>query len=890
MSTIPSLRELSAHQVQNILPNVLDSVDFFNCEQVRILAETVLENFPIEVSKPLDGSNFVRAINSTLNSTKYKLRHLLLKKSWLEKNDIFIDNNLLSSSNNILASISDIFSILHDIFVLTSPISNDSKTLASLNRAIPIKLSYWAKQISLMDDSTLSNYLCDKNGRENLKTFHKLSICEDYTSSNLEEDAVFYLEQEFEAHHLQNIRDYSLPVFKDKKALKSLFSFDQNIYKRYRKALNQVPEAISTAIQLGQQNLDNISQFSRTYFSTILELIKSDSSYLLMFPWANIFKDHILWAIAQTPSLWTFASENLRSNRAFALQAVGVNPLVFECLNSNFRDDQEIAMLVIKKNGEMLQFASSRLKNQKSLVKAAIENFPNALRFANETLQMDKELFLYCAQKAGLTLGCLNFRQKNRSYAKFSDQQVDALEFHSFDNVLGKSNDSNAIKDLLKSNSFALLWASPQLQKSAKLIHLMHQNYQFPLELCQEQMGDNSEFVRCAVKERGLEIRFASQRVRKTLEVALAAVSRDSRALSFIDNSLRENDAFATLAIETKQLVLPMLNDKIWHHRALLQQATSANYLNLIAVVDQVQVDHPIVKECYRQCPNILRLFQKKIGKLKVFVIHAVAINGMDLRFASEQLQSDEEVVGAAVVQNPKALRHAGFQLRDNRDFLQRAILQSRGGVLEHASICMKNDLELALQAINHNVLNYFHISDLLKKEPKIICAILEKSPRFLVQQKAKLVKVNQIDIHRQMIIKGLSSYEIDWDLAYDDFTSSLIAVQKNPDSFSQVSSRLKKDRNFLLRVGFALHADIALQTARRFSNDLDIMIMIIQKYSNMGSLASTAVKNHPRFKEEIRKQSLFFRIYRLCSSIFLALKNQIKKFKSIFFLKNKII
>jgi hypothetical protein len=77
----------------------------------------------------------------------------------------------------------------------------------------------------------------------------------------------------------------------------------------------------------------------------------------------------------------------------------------------------------------------------------------------------------------------------------------------------------------------------------------------------------------------------------------------------------------------------------------------------------------------------------------------AVASNGLALKHAAPQLQSDREIVMSAVTSNGLALKHAAPQLREDRAIVMSAVT-SNGLALEHAAPQLQSDREIVLSAM----------------------------------------------------------------------------------------------------------------------------------------------------------------------------------------------
>eukprot|EP00392_Amoebophrya_sp_AT5.2_P013013 g13124.t1 len=89
-------------------------------------------------------------------------------------------------------------------------------------------------------------------------------------------------------------------------------------------------------------------------------------------------------------------------------------------------------------------------------------------------------------------------------------------------------------------------------------------------------------------------------------------------------------------------------------------------------------------------------------AKSKSRAILACAINGLALRYTTQSLRDDPELVGVAVRADWRALRYASRRLRSTDRDLARLAISQCGWALKYCSGPLRDDLELACQAVGH--------------------------------------------------------------------------------------------------------------------------------------------------------------------------------------------
>lgn len=90
----------------------------------------------------------------------------------------------------------------------------------------------------------------------------------------------------------------------------------------------------------------------------------------------------------------------------------------------------------------------------------------------------------------------------------------------------------------------------------------------------------------------------------------------------------------------------------------------------------------------------------------KIFVLETVKISGASLKYASEELRNDKEVVLEAVRQKGDywtecALEYASEGLKNDKEVVIEAV-KKNGGALEYASEKLRDDKFFVLEAVNH--------------------------------------------------------------------------------------------------------------------------------------------------------------------------------------------
>ena len=115
-----------------------------------------------------------------------------------------------------------------------------------------------------------------------------------------------------------------------------------------------------------------------------------------------------------------------------------------------------------------------------------------------------------------------------------------------------------------------------------------------------------------------------------------------------------------------------------------------------------------------------LRYASEELKNDREVVLQVVKQDGGALRYASEELKNDREVVLAAVKQNGWALMYASEELKNDREVVL-DVVKRAGYVLKYASEELKKDREVVLAAVKSDRQALQFASNELKKDPEML-------------------------------------------------------------------------------------------------------------------------------------------------------------------------
>lgn len=129
-----------------------------------------------------------------------------------------------------------------------------------------------------------------------------------------------------------------------------------------------------------------------------------------------------------------------------------------------------------------------------------------------------------------------------------------------------------------------------------------------------------------------------------------------------------------------------------------------ADGMDLMFASDEVQADRKLVMEAVLQSGVALALAAEELRCDREIVLHAVRSDGLALAHASSELREDLDLVLIAVQQNGRALSHASRKLRTNREVVLAAVKQC-GYVFADAvmEVSFREDYNIALAAVEYD-------------------------------------------------------------------------------------------------------------------------------------------------------------------------------------------
>ena len=213
--------------------------------------------------------------------------------------------------------------------------------------------------------------------------------------------------------------------------------------------------------------------------------------------------------------------------------------------------------------------------------------------------------------------------------------------------------------------------------------------------------------------------------IRELLEdkaMAIAAVWKEGDAMKYIPDALKNDLGFLLEVMKKNRRILPLVSSQIAQAPELKRIASIESEEIRIAAIDIYgSLDTNFIRQRLEQTPRLICYLPEHIKEDKIFdeyrnnsifIVKALMMEQKALSFASDALQQSLELQSLAncYLNSLRKLSCQVYLNRDNKEFVQK-ITESENipCLFQHASMTLKNDVELVTNLIrkNQSVLYY---------------------------------------------------------------------------------------------------------------------------------------------------------------------------------------
>ena len=279
--------------------------------------------------------------------------------------------------------------------------------------------------------------------------------------------------------------------------------------------------------------------------------------------------------------------------------------------------------------------------------------------------------------------------------------------------------------------------ASERLRDNKEIVIMAVKNCGDALNYASERLRNDKEIVMIAVKNCGAALNYASERLRDDEEIVLAAIQSE-KPIYYYDK----------IEMDIDKSVLKYVSKRLQDDKQIVLAAIDNGTNHLKYVSTRLQDDREIVLQSVTTGKHQLKYVSERLQDDREIVLQSIKYDGTQLEYASARLQDDEEIVLEAINDEPISLEYASYRHRNNRVIVIKAIksysnyeisplkfvseklkddkeiimiaITNCGNALRYASERLQDDKEIVLEAIKNDRNAFYYISDNLKEKIRL--------------------------------------------------------------------------------------------------------------------------------------------------------------------------
>jgi hypothetical protein len=257
-------------------------------------------------------------------------------------------------------------------------------------------------------------------------------------------------------------------------------------------------------------------------------------------------------------------------------------------------------------------------------------------------------------------------------------------------------------------------------------------------------------------------LKYASESLRNDMEVVLAAIQKDGRAISYLSDNLKKNVDIVFESLKNgaglsyfKYLPFDLQN----RENLLLTLKNGGGDIDLIPINLR---DKEILMSAIKYYAKNLRQASTELKNDKEIVLAAVKSSGEVLEYVSDELRNDLEIVLAAVSQNGAALKFASEELKNNKEIILTAVSNKHCSLsnsylpaLAYVGNILKNDKDIILRSFEGGLCSKIFEMELvptnLLNDKDFVLKLLKKDARNFIKYYWKILPAkmkNDLDIY----------------------------------------------------------------------------------------------------------------------------------------------
>lgn len=230
---------------------------------------------------------------------------------------------------------------------------------------------------------------------------------------------------------------------------------------------------------------------------------------------------------------------------------------------------------------------------------------------------------------------------------------------------------------------------------------------------------DEKEVVLAACQNGGLELKFASEKLKNDKDVVKLAISKSFYALNFASESLKDDKEIVLSALKQHGgFQLKFASEKLKQDQEVVKAAMNTSIF-VVGFADEASKKGMILNYTFvHSCPPS----EFVNGSLKSDMVNASSMGSTV--FIGKDFKNDKDFVLAIVNHHGYSLKFVSENLRNDKEVVLAAV-KNDGNALQYASDPLRNDKEVVTAALKQNVMALEFVSENLKKDLDFIKKII---------------------------------------------------------------------------------------------------------------------------------------------------------------------
>jgi len=298
-------------------------------------------------------------------------------------------------------------------------------------------------------------------------------------------------------------------------------------------------------------------------------------------------------------------------------------------------------------------------------------------------------------------------------------------------------------------------YASKSLKKDKEFVNVLLDRGDNVYPYIDESLKDDETIIRKSMKLSELNYKRLPKKYRKDKQLTMQAVKKYGYLLEYADESLKDDMDVVKVALNAHLYAMPYASKRIRNNKSLFLELLSKDPSFLEYASKDLKKDKDIITLAIAgHRTNNFKLADTSLKKDKAYIRMLIKKDGNVLRYADKSLQNNPELVKIALDNGLTSLNITSVEIQKNRNFALKALSNSRRSIqYAHSSLYedpiymneaikrdpfnikyvknnkLKDNIDLALQAIKQDVQAYIYLSKKLQKN-SLIKAYLPKEKK----------------------------------------------------------------------------------------------------------------------------------------------------------------